>query len=78
MEFNEYRRQTDIRDAAMLEQLNALEKRVESLSADVRALIDMWQQAKGALLFMKLMVALVAGVAAAITWIASNLQIVPK
>ena len=42
-----------MRDASMVKQLDELQKQVDSLSSDVKTLIDLWTQAKGVVNFVK-------------------------
>jgi len=67
-----------IRDADMAEQIIELKAQVSELSGEVRELIGMWQQAKGAVNFMKLMAAIVAGGSAAWAWISAHIAFTPK
>lgn len=67
-----------LRDADMAQQIVELKAQVATLSKDVRDLVDMWQQAKGAVNFMKMMAAVVAGGAAFWAWVSANIAITPK
>lgn len=42
-----------MRDADMVKQITALQTQVNSLSTDVKALVELWTQAKGVLNFVK-------------------------
>ena len=42
-----------LRDADMIKQIATLQTQVDSLSADVKTLIDLWTQAKGVVNFVK-------------------------
>ena len=42
-----------LRDADMIKQIATLQTQVNSLSADVKTLIDLWTQAKGVVNFVK-------------------------
>jgi hypothetical protein len=66
------------RDTEQAGRIIVLQEQVKILSDKVDELIDLWNQAKGAVAFMKIMAALVAGGAAAWAWIMANLHITPK
>lgn len=55
------------RDAIMLDE-------IKSLTIKVEALICIWDQAKGAIVFVKWMAAIVAASAAVWTWLSTNVH----
>lgn len=67
-----------VRDNDMAHELGELRAQVVELTGQVRDLVEMWQQARGAVTFMKTMAAVVAGGAAAWAWISAHLAISPK
>ena len=58
-----------VRDTIMSEKLNAVETKVDILSSDVKSLVEMWQQARGVLTFVKWVAGLVMGSLALIVFL---------
>jgi len=88
-EFHEYARRNDREVAELSTKIDVhvgeerirdedMAKQIAELNEKVGQLLDMWSQAKGAVTFMKVMAAIVAGGAAAWAWISANIAIAPK
>jgi hypothetical protein len=83
-DFNEYRRGNDtkvdalqttvVRHIASEKERDVIMlKRLDDLTEQVTTLTNLWEQAKGVVLFVKLASAVVAGCAAAYVWINTHL-----
>lgn len=63
-----------VRDAARAAKMQALEDKVDTLSKDVRSLLEMWQQARGIITFVKWMAGISGGILAFIVFIKDHIK----
>jgi cellulose biosynthesis protein BcsQ len=63
-----------LRDGVMLREMEELKEKVEALTKSVTALLDLWQQAKGIVTFMKWVSAIGGGVVAFFVFIKDHIK----
>lgn len=73
-ELREHIGEEQIRDASMADKIQNLEDKVDKLSEDVKTLLEMWQQAKGIITFVKWMAGISGGIVAFIVFIKDHIK----
>jgi len=63
-----------VRDTIMSEKLLEVEKKVDELSSDIKSLLELWQQAKGIVTFVKWSASIVGFITAIILFIKDHFK----
>lgn len=62
-------------EVKMEQRLEALEKNVAEIKADVKALLEVWTQGKGAIKFISFVIGALAGGWALVTWLKDHITL---